>query len=157
MKMLSQGHLKIDRRTWLIAGTCFLLTSACEAKPMKVRFDIVLFNYLDRPIFGVLIDGTIDASSDKYPATGSGTKMGIQLAPGAKRVTWRLDGPEGTPRNGETVESKNNPDLIAVPGGKYLGIHIYPDFTVELISTKQFPRVSERGELEMEKAGRNRG
>jgi hypothetical protein len=65
---------KIDRRTLLGAGICFMFVNACEAKPMKARFDVVLFNYLNRPIFELLIDGTIDGSSDKYPGTGIGSE-----------------------------------------------------------------------------------
>lgn len=154
---LISASLKMDRRKWLGAGACFLLINACGAKTMKVRLNVVLFNYLDRPIFEVLIDGNVGASSDKYPGTGSGTLMGIQLAPGPKKVTWRLDGPEGLAHNGDTVTSKNMPELKPIPGGKYLGIHIYPDYTVELITTESFPRVSERGASEMAKAGRDRG
>jgi hypothetical protein len=154
---LIAGARGIDRRRWLGAGACFFLINACGAKTMKVRFDVVLFNYLDRPIFEVLIDGNVDASSDQYPGTGSGTIMGIQLAPGPKKVTWRLGGPEGLANNGDTVTSKNTPELKPIPGGRYLGIHIYPDYSVELIPTVSFPRVSERGESEMSKAGRDRG
>jgi hypothetical protein len=55
------------------------------------------------------------------------------LALGVQHVTWRLDGPEGTPRNGETVAAKNSPVLKDVPTGvKWLALHIYPDDTVEI-------------------------
>ena len=148
---------KIDRRTLLGAGICFIFVNACEAKPMKARFDVVLFNYLNRPIFGLLIDRTIDAASDKYPGTGSGIMTGISLSLGPKKVTWRLDGPPGMKNNGDTITSKNSPELVSIPGGRYLGIHVYPDYTVELIPTVGLPQVSQRGQIEMAEAGRDRG
>jgi hypothetical protein len=148
---------KIDRRTLLGAGICFMFVNACEAKPMKARFDVVLFNYLNRPIFELLIDGTIDGSSDKYPGTGSGIMTGISLSLGQKKVTWRLGGPAGMANNGDTVTSKNFPELVSIPGGRYLGIHVYPDYTVELIPTVGLPQVSQRGQVEMVEAGRHRG
>lgn len=148
---------RIDRRTLIGAGICFAFVNACKVQSMKASFDVVLFNYLNRPIFELLIDGTIDGSSDKYPGTGSGVMMGISLALGAKKVTWRLSGPPGTKNNGDTVTSKNNPELVSIRGGKYLGIHVYPDYTVELIPSVGFPQVSERGQLEMAEAGRDHG
>lgn len=148
---------KVDRRKLLGAGICFMFVNACEAKSMKTSFDVVLFNYLDRPIFGLLIDGTVDGTSDKYPRTGSGTKMGIGLSLGTKKVTWRLSGPPGMKNNGDTVTSKNSPELVSMPGGRYLGIHVYPDYTVDLIPSVGFPQVSERGQLEMAEAGRDHG
>jgi len=60
---------RIDRRTLMGAGICFAFVNACKAKSIKASFDVVLFNYLNRPIFELLIDGTIDGSSDKYPGT----------------------------------------------------------------------------------------
>jgi hypothetical protein len=72
-------------------------------------------------------------------------------------VTWRLSGPPGMKNNGDTVTSKNSPELVSIRGGKYLGIHVYPDYTVELIPSVGFPQVSERGQLEMAEAGRDHG
>lgn len=65
----------IDRRTLIGAGICFAFFNACKAKSMKANFDVVLLNYLNRPIFELLIDGVIDDSSDKYPSTSSGVMM----------------------------------------------------------------------------------
>lgn len=124
---------------------------------MRSSFDVVLFNYLDRPIFEVLIDGAVDENSTPYPATGTGTKMGVELALGIKKVTWILDGPPGMDNNGETITSRNSPELKTVKNGKFLGIHIYPDYTVELIPTVNFPVFSDRGLAEMKRLGRDRG
>jgi hypothetical protein len=60
--------------------------------------------------------------------------LGIQM------VSWRLDGPKGMARNGETVTARNRPVLENVPKDvKWLGLHIYPDDTVELKLSKGSP------------------
>lgn len=119
---------------------------------MRVVLDIVLFSYLDRPIFDVFIDGKAGESSGVYPETGGSTIAGVQLALGPKKVTWRLDGPEGMARNGDTVANKNALQLNeVVAGARFLAIHIYPDETVELVSSVHFPQRSARGDAEIAK------
>lgn len=72
--------------------------------------------------------------------------IGVPFELGPKTVTWRLDGPKGTPRNGETVTNKNPLRLdTVVPRAKYLGVHIYPDDTVELITSVAIPSKTRRG------------
>jgi hypothetical protein len=113
---------------------------------MSVTLDVVLFNYLDRPIFDVYIDGKVGDSSDPYPATGGGTITGVTLTLGPKKISWRLDGPHGTPRNGETVHAKNTPRLDDVPRDThYLAMHVYPDETVELVISSHYPRATDKG------------
>lgn len=143
---------RLSRRAILGAGLSLVFINACKAKPVKYTFDVVLFNYLDRPIFEVLIDGRVDANSTPYPDTGGATIADVQLSLGPKEVTWRLDGPEGMIDNGKIVVSKNRPVLTTVPNGKYLGVHIYPDFSVEFVNTVHYPSMSER-KREMLKAG----
>jgi hypothetical protein len=65
---------------------------------------------------------------------GSNSVMVMQpLVLGVQNVSWRLDGPEGTPRNGEMVAAKNSPVFEDVPKDiKWLALHIYPDNTVEI-------------------------
>jgi hypothetical protein len=113
--------------------------------------DLVLFNYLDRPIFAVNVDGIGYEVSDAYPATGKSTTTGFAFTLGPKIDTWQLDGPKGTPRNGEIVQNKNALELThsqIVPGAKFISVHIYPDDTVELITSTHFPRSTARGEKE---------
>jgi len=113
---------------------------------MKVVLDVVLFSYLNRPIFDVFIDGKVGETSDAYPSTGGGIFTGVPFALGPKKVTWRLDGPKGTPRNGETVANKNPLRLDSVvQGAKFLGVHIYPDDTVELTTSVGVPDRTPRG------------
>ncbi|WBS04835.1 hypothetical protein OU994_11435 [Pseudoduganella sp. SL102] len=113
---------------------------------MTMVFDIVHFNYTDRPIFDAFIDGKAGGTTSPYPATGGGSISGVALVSGPKKVTWRLDGPPGMPRNGHTVSAKNVPMLTGVPpDARYLGVHIYPDTTVELIPSRHYPRPTEKG------------
>ncbi|MBD8563523.1 hypothetical protein IFU01_04480 [Oxalobacteraceae sp. CFBP 8763] len=136
----------MGRRHFLGSVAILSAASFCEAKPMKVTLNVVLFNYLNRPIFDVFIDGKVGRGSDAYPATGAGIITGVPFDLGPKTVTWRLDGPKGTPRNGETITNKNPLRLDTVKqGARYLGVHIYPDDTVELTTSISIPDWSARG------------
>ena len=56
--------------------------------------------------------------------TGSGVYEGAEFNLGRK-VAWRLDGPEGFPRYGETLANKNRVELISIViGAQYLEVHI---------------------------------
>jgi hypothetical protein len=101
---------------------------------MHVYLNISLFSYLDRPIFDVRMNGTDFGAAPAHGFYGTNDIMIMQsIRLGRQVVTWRLDGAAGTARNGETVEAKNQPIFTEVPRGiKWLGLHIYPDETVEL-------------------------
>ena len=84
------------------------------------------------------------------------TGVAFELVP--KKVSWRLDGPAGTRRNGETVFNKNPLRLDAVvPKARYLGVHIYPDDTVELITSVSLPDKTKRGIAMVEQTNSHRG
>ena len=72
---------------------------------------------------------------------GSNAVMVAQVITlGPQKVTWRLDGPEGMARNGETVTAKNIPEIKEIPAGvKWLALHIYDDDTVEIAFSKGSP------------------
>lgn len=146
------------RRTLLAAACGLLLLPSCEAKTMKAVLNVVLFSYLDRPIFDAFIDGKAGQSSGVYPYTGGATITNVALELGPKKVSWRLGGPAGMARNGETVVNKNPLALNSVvAGAKYLAIHIYPDDTVELITSVHFPEVSARGQTEITRLEQQHG
>jgi len=150
IKKLSDSVAPRKRRNFLFAAAGFFLLNACEAKNMRVVLDMVVFSYLDRPIFEVNVDGKGDEVSDVYPRTGKGTTTGVEFTLGPKKVSWTLSGPKGMPRNGEIVHNKNSLELTKVsPGAKFLSVHIYPDDTVELLTSVHFPQVSARGEKEI--------
>lgn len=116
---------------------------------MRAYLNISLYSYLDRPIFDVDMNGTDFMSALGHSFHGSNAVMVEQLITlGPQVVTWRLDGPEGTPRNGETVRAKNTPILNEIPNGvKWLALHIYDDETVEIKLSKgsKFELETERG------------
>lgn len=113
---------------------------------MNVTLDVVTFNYCNRPIYDVFIDGKSGDSSTAYPATGGSTISGVKLALGPKQVTWKLSGKRGMPRNGELVMAKNRLSLINVArDARFLAVHIYPDDTVELITSRHYPEATDKG------------
>lgn len=125
---------------------------------MKVVLSVVLFNYLDRPIFDVFVDGKMGFGSDAFPATGGVMVTGVAFELVPKKVSWRLDGPAGTPRSGETVFNKNPLRLDAVlPKARYVGVHIYPDETIELITSASLPDKTKRGVAVVEQSKNHRG
>jgi hypothetical protein len=124
----------LSRRQMLLGISSILFLPACETKSMRIYLNISLFNYMERPIFDVYMSGTYfmgGAANGFYGAHGIMAMQPITL--GEQTVSWKLDGPQGMARNGETVNSKNRPVLQDVPKNvKWLGLHIYPDETVEL-------------------------
>ena len=148
----------LNRRVFIAALGSLFFINACEAKSMKVILNVVLFSYLDRPIFAVKIDGKVGETSDSYPNTGKGVIAGVEFTLGEKIVTWKLDGPKGAPRIGEIVTNKNHLELNEiVPGARYLGVHIYPDDTVELTTSVGRPDFTARGLSEVAKTGKHHG
>jgi hypothetical protein len=135
------------RHISIIAATLsFSTLSACGVHAETVTLDVVYFNYTARPIFDAFIDGKAGGTSSPYPATGGGTISGVTLTLGPKQVSWRLDGPPGAIGNGDKIVSRNSPILSDVPkDANYLGVHIYPDTTVELIALPHYPRPTEKG------------
>ena len=131
-----------------IAGMLAIVFSlgACSSARRSVSLDVVTFNYWNRPIHDVFIDGKSGDSSTAYPQTGGSTISGVKLRLGPKQVTWKLSGKRGTPRNGETVTARNALELRNVPkDAVFLAIHIYPDETVELITSRHYPGETEKG------------
>lgn len=119
-------------------------------KSPSVTLDLVLFSYLRRPIFDVFIDGKGGDSSGVFPETGGSTISGLLLEPGPKHITWRLDGENGMVDNGKTIVAENAVILHDIkPSSRYLALHIYPDNTVELLTSQYYPGPSQRGIIEI--------
>lgn len=140
--------LQVNLRRRKITICCLgLLASACEADPPSVYLDVVLFSYMDRPIFDVYLNRTDIGVAGPWPYSGRGTMSGVQIPLGEQKISWRLGGPAGAHRNGETVFAQNRPELREVPhGAGFLGVHIYEDNTVELVTSDHFPDLSVRGQ-----------
>lgn len=139
-------RIDLGRRQVLTVGMNFVLLSACQARPTAVSLDVVLFSYLDRPIFDVHLNRTDIGVAGAWPYSGRGTMTGVRVPLGLQKISWRLDGPKGTPKNGETVVARNLLLLKEVPRNSvFLGVHIYTDDTVELMPSEHFPEMSARG------------
>lgn len=118
-----------------------------DSKNNVVYFDVALHSYLDRPIFDVYLNGTDIGVAAGQPHRGAGGLMtGVAVPLGPQVISWRLGGPEGMPRNGEIVKAKNQPVLTRPDSKKsYLGVHIYPDDTVEVIPEPHWPEKTPKG------------
>ena len=123
------------------------ITTVNSKKPKSVVMSVALFGYQDRPIFDVYMNGVDIGVSAGQPFRGNaGISTGTNVQLGPQVVTWRLGGPEGAPNNGDTVKAVNQP-IFTDPGEafSYLGVHIYPDNTVELVPEKFWPESTAKG------------
>jgi hypothetical protein len=135
-----------------------LVACGKSGKPMKneIGIDVVLYSFLDRPILDIYLNGEDLGVASKYGSTSVVT--GVTVPMGEQKLTWRLDGPPGTARNGDTVKMKNKVILqaSAIPANAtYMGVYIYPDDTVEFTFTEYMPRNSVRGEAIFEELKKN--
>jgi hypothetical protein len=124
----------IARRVFFSSVISLALTSACGAKSIRIRLNIPLFSYLDRPVYDVMMNKTNFMSALDHAFYGSNAVMLTQsIDLGAQVVSWKLDGPEGMPRNGDLVMAKNRPILQSIGKDiKWLALHIYSYDTVEI-------------------------
>lgn len=129
------------RRTLCAAGASFLFLFPCKARPVRVRLNISLFSYVDRPIYDVMMNSTNFMGASAHGFYGSNAVLlGQTVTLGPQVVTWKLGGPKGMERNGETVTAKNTLTLDSVPNdAKWLGLHIYDDATVEIKFSRGAP------------------
>jgi len=115
------------------------------AKNDVVYFDVSAISYIERPIFEVKLNGI------EVGAGGGSLMTGVAVPLGPQVITWRLDGVDDSGKpykdNGATVKAINQP-VLSRPDSKthYLGVHIYPDNTVELIPERFWPEKTEKGE-----------
>lgn len=109
-----------------------------QGDKMKVAMDVVTIDYYKRPFFELRINGIEVGLGGRLkprtaPISGFGVVTAVPITLGPQDISWRLDGPEGMDRNGDTVTSMNTPRLDQVPSGhQLLIIYLYPDDTVEL-------------------------
>jgi hypothetical protein len=124
--------------------------AACGQGKKKMQKETTLhvemFSYVDQVITDISFNGTGLGVMNRYGGTGTITDVYIPF--GNQILKWTLDGPEGTPRNGERMTPKNqlviSPEQIP-PGTRYLGIHVYPDDTVEFTFAEGIPERTARG------------
>jgi len=121
-------------------------------KQQVVYFDVSAMSYYERPIFEIRLNG-------KEVGAGGGSLMaGVAVPLGPQKLTWRLGGPEGMPGNGDIVTATNHV-VLERPDAKltYLGVHIYPDKTVELVPSPFWPERTEKGEAMLQKQEKQSG
>lgn len=144
------------RLTLIVAGlgALILLTSCMQqAEPLPAQgknmtdskkdvayFDVVLFSYLDRPIFDVYLNGKDIGVASAFGG-GGGLMTGIAVPLGPQAISWRDAG------TGDTFKAKNQP-VLSRPDAKngYLGVYIYPDNTVEITPSRFWPETTKRGD-----------
>ena len=141
------------RRDMLQASCLFMLQplAACGKTRNNMEnetvLDVVLYSFINRPIIDIYLNGTDIGVAG--PLGGTSVITEVKIPFGAQRLSWRLDGPEGTPGNGEQLSIKNklvvNSDQIP-KGTFYMGVYLYPDYTAELTFSKFIPGNSKRGE-----------
>ena len=121
-----------------------------------IGIDVVLYSFLARPIFDIHLNGTDIGVANSYG--GTSVVSGVRVPMGVQRLTWRLGGPEGMARNGETVALKNkiviNPSDIPADT-HYMGVYLYPDYTAEIAFTEFIPDVSARGQAIYDELDKN--
>ncbi|MBV2194546.1 MAG: hypothetical protein KUL81_14530 [Azonexus sp.] len=113
------------------------------AKNDVVYFDVALFSYLDRPIFDVYLNGRDIGVAAGQPHRGeaNGLMTGVAVPLGTQIITWRDAG------TGEKFKATNTPVLKSINSEmRYLGVHIYPDNTVEVIPERFWPEKTEKGQ-----------
>lgn len=110
-----------------------------ESRKDVVYFDVVLFSYLDRPIFDVYLNGTDIGVAGPFGG-GGGLMTGVAVKLGPQVISWRDAG------TGNTYKAKNQPTLTRPdPKMGYMGVYIYPDNTVEIQPSQYWPETTERG------------
>ncbi len=65
------------------------------------ELNVVVYSNLDRPIYNIIFNGNDLGVANSYG--GTGTITGVRIPFGIQDLRWNLDGPDGTPRNGQLV------------------------------------------------------
>ncbi len=119
-----------------------LAATGCDGRPSHGTFEVVLYSYLDRPIFDVTLSGFDIGVAGAWAGdfAGGGSMSGVSVKFGPHKVSWRFAD------SGKTVRSTNEPVLTPPPHThRFLCVHVYPDQTAELITSAHFPDKTERG------------
>ena len=142
----------VTRRILIKAVALGMITplSACS-QGANMKKEIVLnveaYSYLNRPIHNIIFNGTDLGVMNSFGDTGTITSVSIPF--GVQAFKWTLGGPRGMAGNGMIIEAKNKltiaPEQIP-QGARYIGLHIYPDYTAEVTFSDGIPDRTERGE-----------
>jgi hypothetical protein len=148
-RKVSKNGRRIAIQLLVLVGSMPL--AACGEGGRKMRKDIVLnvemYSYLDRPIHDIIFNDTDLGVMNSYG--GTGTITGVRIPFGTQSLYWTLGGPEGMHANGEIVSVRNSITIGLAqipPGTRYLGLHLYPDYTAEVTFAEFIPDRTPRGE-----------
>jgi len=135
----------------LLAMIVLAPLSGCDAQDYfkrgsmkkQVVLDVVLYSYLDRPIFDIFLNGQLAGGAAAAYGGGGGIISGVVIPLGPQTLTWRDAG------TGQTFVAKKPLIITAdqIPANaRYLGVHVYPDETAEFTFAQYMPAPSARGE-----------
>ena len=108
----------------------------------EVVLSVVLFNYHNRTIFDVLLNGGDIGLAGPWGG-GGGVMTGVTVPLGKQTLSWRWAD------TGDTVTVANVLTLTAdqvSSDDRYLGVHIYFDNTAELTLSQYLPEITPKGE-----------
>ena len=106
----------------------------------------VEFSYVNRSVHSIIFNGTDLGVMNRYG--GTGTITGVRFPLGIQTLTWTLDEPKGTPRNGDKITIKNKLTInqMQIPRATTrIGLHLYPDDTAEVTFAEFIPNRTVRG------------
>lgn len=125
-----------------------MMVSGCVRHGAAVH--VVVFNYSSRPLANMVVGGQyVLGYLQEYGqgGTGGGIYCCIDVTPGRANVSWEYDRAPSDNRPDDYFK-RNVAGVIPRPvdGGKYLGVHVYPDERVEFTLTRDIPSEKKEGE-----------
>ncbi|GAA5014270.1 hypothetical protein GCM10025794_02720 [Massilia kyonggiensis] len=112
-----------------------------------IVLNVEMYSYLNRPVHDIIFNGTDLGVMNSFG--GTGTITGVRIPFGTQALRLTLGGPKGMPGNGTRVEIKNKLTILPeqIPNGtRYIGLHLYPDYTAEITFSDTIPDRTARGE-----------
>ena len=131
----SAGRARAFVATLFIA----VIQTGCGAQAMEMN--VVVFNYLPRPLADVYVNGQhVGAGYGEFGPGGTGGSISCchKVKVGSVKVDWVLDGRADDPLTGKKMSASGELKEIK-PGADYLGVYLYPDGTVALDTAKGIP------------------
>ena len=126
---------------------------ACEKGKLFMNKNIVLsvtlYNFFDYTMYDIYLNRIDLGVAAEYGSTGIVT--GVNIPFGVQTLTWRHAA------SGETYAIKNSLEILLEQiqtNTRYLGVHIYPDFTAEFTFSEHLPDTTPRGDDILKKAGK---
>jgi len=131
----------------------FVAVSAAAAEVVERQLVVALFSYQDRAIFDVKVGAEKIGSAGKFfPLSKPRLKIGVLLAEGPQPITWMVAA-EGS--GVQAVKARNTPALSGLTADtRFLGVHIYPDNSVEFTLSAGYPVYTDRGKAISDQAQR---